>query len=725
MKDIKFNKFHWLPLISAILQLSFLFILDGCSGSSSGTLAESERELSAVAIKAQDQVTLLHPEAKSWLEKFQAAQKAMIKKPEKSCELYQELSEQGDFPLKFVAQLRVIEICKNIKEEEAKEELEDLDSDMPKWFRSNFVNSALEISHQWEWTENEIRYILEKGKLIGESEASIKLYKKAFKLAQKIKNVELTKQVETAYFKAVPRENPVVNDENILAVAKDWENERYFKKAIKLYKKVIKEQKLPLDQVVKAYQRLAYTYKKRRDNKSHEKTLMEKNRWLKNAKEKKPDDDDLKKLWAKSQIQYARAVWTAHNNEKAQSILLNLSLSHLDLPDIEGQVQLLLGLIAREKGEDDLADKHFKQGLYAEPDDIEIKTNLSWYRAWNLYTKKEYAKAADAFSHIKDELDDGSTKRKFQYWEARSKKRLRLIKEANDLFENILETAPWSYYGILAHREMNIPLTGPRRKVFFEKRNLPTLEWLLALDFKNEARNYLGFIAKQIGPSPELLSIFHHYKRVQWYSGPIYQFFKIPEDERLALLDTTVPHLYPKPFMDVIKKYSRKYRVSKEFTLSIIRQESAYNTNARSWVDAFGVMQLTPELAKRTARKFKLRYKRTKDLYNYKLNIPIGMAHLKQLIKKTKNDYVLMVSGYNAGSKVAKRWKDQRFGEKCKKRRCTHREFAEETIEFIENIPYEETRNYVKLVFRNWINYKRLNSKSELIFPDRIFRNFN
>ena len=149
--------------------------------------------------------------------------------------------------------------------------------------------------------------------------------------------------------------------------------------------------------------------------------------------------------------------------------------------------------------------------------------------------------------------------------------------------------------------------------------------------------------------------------------------------------------------------------MDKALIFSIIRQESAFNVRARSTADAFGLMQLIPSTARQTAKKNKIPYRNFRDLYFPSKNILLGTAYIKSLLQKYDNNFSFSVSAYNAGSTPVNRWREEL------------KEF--DTLEWIENIPYEETRTYVRLLIRNYVfYYNLLENKNKNWFPEWIIQ---
>nr|HMN70223.1 lytic transglycosylase domain-containing protein [Bdellovibrionales bacterium] len=153
-----------------------------------------------------------------------------------------------------------------------------------------------------------------------------------------------------------------------------------------------------------------------------------------------------------------------------------------------------------------------------------------------------------------------------------------------------------------------------------------------------------------------------------------------------------------------VKLAGLDFNVAEELIYAIMRQESAFDPLARSPADAFGLMQILPEVASDIHKTSKVPYAEMEDLYQPNVNISMGAAHLRDLMKRHKGRFILAVAAYNASENAIRGWMKNRF--------------RGDSLEFIEEIPYEETRTYVRLVMRNMIFYSLLNSKSASIeFP--------
>ena len=134
----------------------------------------------------------------------------------------------------------------------------------------------------------------------------------------------------------------------------------------------------------------------------------------------------------------------------------------------------------------------------------------------------------------------------------------------------------------------------------------------------------------------------------------------------------------------------------KPLILSVIRQESNFDISATSHAGAKGLMQLMPATARLVSKRIKERYDRDSLTIDPSYNIRLGSAYLNQLINEFDGSYIMALAGYNAGPHRVKRWV-KRYGDPRKNKN---------EVDWIEQIPFNETRNYVKRVIENLNVYR-------------------
>ena len=142
--------------------------------------------------------------------------------------------------------------------------------------------------------------------------------------------------------------------------------------------------------------------------------------------------------------------------------------------------------------------------------------------------------------------------------------------------------------------------------------------------------------------------------------------------------------------------------VEPALVLAVIRQESAFDPKAVSHAGARGMMQLMPATAKAVAKRNRMPYSRARLTGDPAYNMKLGTAHLAELLRDYGGSHVMTLAAYNAGGHRVKRW----VAEHGDPRRP-----EVDTITWIEQIPFEETRNYVMRVLESLVVYrKRLGS---------------
>ena len=154
--------------------------------------------------------------------------------------------------------------------------------------------------------------------------------------------------------------------------------------------------------------------------------------------------------------------------------------------------------------------------------------------------------------------------------------------------------------------------------------------------------------------------------------------------------------VYPVMYFDDVKKFAGETGNSLPLMLGLIREESYFDPLAQSMVGASGLMQLMPSTASEINSKFSLGMDVSSALFNPYSNIKLGNYYYEFLRKNLEGFDVSSVAAYNGGIGSIQKWKT-----------TLH---YNDTDEFVEQIPYPETKNYVKKVFRSYWNYIRIYS---------------
>ncbi|MGV8995864.1 MAG: transglycosylase SLT domain-containing protein [Parvibaculaceae bacterium] len=171
---------------------------------------------------------------------------------------------------------------------------------------------------------------------------------------------------------------------------------------------------------------------------------------------------------------------------------------------------------------------------------------------------------------------------------------------------------------------------------------------------------------------------------------------------------------YPTKYMPVFS--AKGPAVEKALVYGLSRQESEFDPEARSPVGARGLMQLMPNTARATARQIDMPYSLDRLTSDPAYNAMLGSAHLGTLIEDFNGSYIMSIAAYNAGASRVGEWRDA-YGDP--------RSTAVDPIDWIENIPFSETRNYVQRVMENFEVYRtQLSATPQKIrIGDDIHRN--
>jgi soluble lytic murein transglycosylase len=152
--------------------------------------------------------------------------------------------------------------------------------------------------------------------------------------------------------------------------------------------------------------------------------------------------------------------------------------------------------------------------------------------------------------------------------------------------------------------------------------------------------------------------------------------------------------LFPQAYWSTIKAESEKNGLDPYMVASLIRQESEFNPNAISRANAYGLMQLLPSVGRSMAKEEGIRHFTANDLLDPVLNIRLGTRYLRQVLDKFHDQPEYTFAAYNAGENRVTDW--QSMGS------------YSGMDEFVESIPFTETREYVQAILRNEEIYREL-----------------
>lgn len=157
--------------------------------------------------------------------------------------------------------------------------------------------------------------------------------------------------------------------------------------------------------------------------------------------------------------------------------------------------------------------------------------------------------------------------------------------------------------------------------------------------------------------------------------------------------------LYPQPYWSTIKKCAARDGLDPYMVASLIRQESEFNPSVISYANAYGLMQMLPSVGRAMAREAGIRNFRTRDLLDPETNIRLGCLYLKKMLAKFGDHPEYAFAAYNAGDNRVTDWQGDSLP-------------YHDMDEFVESIPFTQTRNYVQAILRNETIYRELDQAS-------------
>ncbi len=200
------------------------------------------------------------------------------------------------------------------------------------------------------------------------------------------------------------------------------------------------------------------------------------------------------------------------------------------------------------------------------------------------------------------------------------------------------------------------------------------------------------------GPSWEMLEIARiysnggdYYRALQALKRAIAGYFAMDVDG----LPAPYWHgLFPRPYWDALRRYSEENGLDPYLVASLIRQESEFNPGAISRANAYGLMQLLPRTGKDEAKKEGLHHFSTDSLLDPTMNIELGTHYFRQMVDHFGGQTEYALAAYNAGADRVEDWRASGN--------------FRDVEEFVESIPFTETREYVQAIVRNAEVYKRV-----------------
>ena len=335
-----------------------------------------------------------------------------------------------------------------------------------------------------------------------------------------------------------------------------------------------------------------------------------------------------------------------------------------------------------------------------------------WRAGYALYRMGDYEKAADVFLRLSENTAESHIRDQGFFWAGKCYRQMGDDEKEAHWIRQAAEGFPTSYYSARARAVLGLnsrvyPEAPEPDRMAAESSYEPSPyllkgDMLAALGLYRMAEHeYRRAERAHRGDLFALGDLQQRYERIRAMNRALQVSYSILDLERRKGIPMTLAsfrRLYPTYYWGEVSRTAEEMKVNPNLIMAIMRQESAFNEEALSPVGARGLMQVMPKTGKGIARRIRLKGFAEDDLWEPQTSIRLGTRHLSDHLryfdKRDSRRLGLALSAYNAGLRAARRWSRQLP--------------KKDVDEFVESIPYRETRNYVKLVYRNYQVYSYL-----------------
>lgn len=342
-------------------------------------------------------------------------------------------------------------------------------------------------------------------------------------------------------------------------------------------------------------------------------------------------------------------------------------------------------------------------GWYAEVGEGALtEQQLAWRVRAALRAQNWHEVWASIVAMTPDQQNEGA----WRYWKARALKELGRVDDADVILASL--SREFNFYGQLAAEEMGAAAASGLVSANFQpnEKELEAMQaradvqrtlMLYRLGLRTEAAKEWDWALRGLSDR-ELLVASEVAKRNEMYDRSI-----TAANRTVSLHDFNLR--YPAPYREALQSPLHEHDLEEAWVYGLMRQESRFATSAKSEVGAAGVMQIMPETARWAARRIGLKGYRKGLLHQLDVNLRLGTFYMKTVYSQFDDNPVLASAAYNAGPTRAKKWRG---------------EMSLEGAIYIETIPFDETRDYVKKVMSNTLYYSKLFGKPPESMKSRL-----
>jgi soluble lytic murein transglycosylase len=396
---------------------------------------------------------------------------------------------------------------------------------------------------------------------------------------------------------------------------------------------------------------------------------------------------------------FARLQMLRRSNQLAAATELMLTIPQLDASHDLDEWWVERRLLVRELLEHGDAKKAYQVARTATPPTRDV------YRADHQFTAGWVAlrflnDPATAYAHFKkvgEGNDNPISLARAAYWQGRAAEALKRPQEARSHYQNAARYST-AYYGQIARAKAGLGELGlPEPTLTLEQRSravrldfVRAAELLYAVDARDLANIFLADLGDKSDNVPALLVLADIAAKYNDARGMLLV-------GKLALARGLPLEHAAFPTIGVPNYSAIGPEVEPAIVYSIVRQESWFNPRTISSANALGLMQVTPPAGRYIAKKFNVTFDQKRLLSDNVYNVQMGSAEIGDVIKDYRGSYILAFAAYNAGRGRVRDW-IARFGDP--------RDPKVDPIDWVERIPFSETRNYVQRVMENLQVYR-------------------
>jgi soluble lytic murein transglycosylase len=368
------------------------------------------------------------------------------------------------------------------------------------------------------------------------------------------------------------------------------------------------------------------------------------------------------------------------------------------------------------QSDDENAEKTFRE-MYTKFPTGHYAERAAWKIGWWAYKNANYAETVRVFEGAAANFPRSDYRPPWLYWSARAHESLREPALAESRYALVETDYRNSYYGRLAAKRLD----AARPKEISDVRpqtsdvevqasgaalsgapalppNEPVVRALLGLDLYDQALDELHYAQKLWGDSSAIQATIGwiYYRRGELRAG--INVMKRAYPQYLAAGGEQLPPellkvLFPINYWPLIRRYSNEHQLDPYVVAALIAQESTFTVDVKSAANAYGLMQLLPSTGRQYARRLSLPRFSVGMLTTAEANIKMGTAYFADLVKQFGGLHFALAT-YNAGPSRIAKWIAAKPGL--------------ERDEFIDDIPFPETQNYVKRILGTAEDYRHL-----------------